>query len=462
MRMLRVVGVLVLALGALVTASFAAGPEAAATEKQKPKFRTGGDFRLRQEIFDDIPIKSGGYTRGGQNDYFRLRTRLWAEWDPIENVTLRIRAVNEIRDWEKPANFRAKNPETSTYEWPDEVVFDNLYLEARDLFHGKMDLRIGRQEMIYGKGMLILEGTPKDGSRTIYFNAVKATWKDIKDTTVDLFGIYNPPEDQWAINPADRDLTGLYKGNPDMVESGGGLYVKNKSIKSLPWEAYYIFKNEGAWTKGSGTNAVHIDDADIHTAGFRLMPQFGKSLSGNLEAAYQLGKRGNVDLEGYGVDASLAYILPFMDDQKPTIDAGVYYLSGDDPTTKDKDEGWNPLWARYPQSSELYVYAWDADAPGRWSNLMMPHVGVTVTPAKWVKLTGAIAELYAVENDGPGDGKDRGLLMQARAEFTFGEKIWTAKDKLSGHLWLDVLEPGNYYKVDDTAVFARWQLAYEF
>jgi len=148
-------------------------------------------------------------------------------------------------------------------------------------------------------------------------------------------------------------------------------------------------------------------------------------------------------------------------DMKPAIDYGWYYLSGDDPGT-DKDEGWNPLWARYPQYSDLYAYAFDADGAGRWSNVSMPHAGLSISPVKWLKTSAMVAYLFAPEEDGPGDGDERGLLGSIKGEFTIGENLLVSKDKLSGHLWLEVLDPGNYYKVNDTAHFARWQMVYEF
>ena len=39
---------------------------------------------------------------------------------------------------------------------------------------------------------------------------------------------------------------------------------------------------------------------------------------------------------------------------------------------------------------------------------------------------------------------------------------WLPKDKLTGHLLLDVLDPGDYYTQTKTAIFARWQFMYEF
>lgn len=436
-------------------------PVPAWSDDAKPKVRFGGDERIREEAFDDIPIKSDppGVTRGGDNNYFRFRTRLWGEADPFDMVTLRARVVNEFRIWDNPD--QDGKPQSSSYLYPEEWVFDNLYLDVRDLWPDTLDLRIGRQDLVYGTGKLLLEGTPKDGSRTIYFNAIKATFKGLDKNTLDLFGIYNDPEDQLAINSADRDLTGYFSGNNNMRESGGGLYLKNTAVEKLPFEAYYIFKREGDWTQTVSTNKVAIDALDLHTVGFRLMPKFSDELTGNLELAGQAGERGDQDVRGYGLDSLLTYAPANLKSVKMAMDGGLYYLSGNDPDS-DEDEGWNPLWARYPQNSDLYVYCYDADGAGRWSNLIMPHLGASLYPFEMLKTSAMLAYLYAVENDGPGGGDERGLLASLKGEFTLGQSVFMKDDKLSGHLQLEILEPGHYYKVDDTAYFARWELNYAF
>ena len=452
-------------------------------DQQQSKCRFGGDERIREEAFDDIPINAPppGLARGGHNDYFRFRTRLWNEDDLGPNTTFRIRAVNEFREWYEPQHY--PSAQRSNYNFPDEVTFDTLYLDFRNLMQDKLDLRVGRQDLMYGTGKVILEGTPKDGSRTIYFNAIKATWKGVKDTTIDVFGIYNPGKDPLAINDADRDLDGQTADNADAAESGAGIYVKNKSSEQLPFEVYAIYKNEEnyetpatpdptsptgfkaptkAWQKLDPVNGM-IDDPslDIGTFGFRLMPVFSDRLTGNLEAAYQVGQRDTEDQHGYMVDAFLTYQVQFLKSLKPAVDYGLYYLSGDDPKTK-ADEGWDPLWARYPQYSELYIYGYDADGAGRWSNLSMPHAGLTFYPADWLKTTAMVGYMYAPEADGPGGGHERGWLGVVKGEFTIKEKILTKTDKLTGHLWLEVLEPGDYYSENQTGWFARWEVAYEF
>jgi hypothetical protein len=460
MRRIEAVSMLVLFAAVMAGSMVVWGEDA-----PKTTFRYGADERIREEYFDNIPIKApppNDIARGGENNYFRFRTRVWTEFDPAEKVTLRLRAVNEFRQWDKPATPTLQK---SSYEFPDEVVLDALSVEIRDLMNDKLDLKVGRQDLIYGTGKVILEGTPKDGSRTIYFNAAKATWKGVKDTTIDVIGIYDKSLDDLAINDANRDLTGLDSNNDDMDESGVVLYLKNKSAPTFPFEVYGIYKNESDWDKisGSGTNAVTtaIDALDLGTVGCRLLPEFSERLKGNFELAGQYGSRGDQDVQGYMLDAIVTYAVPAIEDMKPAVDCGWYYLSGDDPDSS-KDEGWNPLWARYPQYSDMYVYAYDADGAGRWSNLNMPHAGLSLSPAKWLKTTAMVAYLFAPEKDGPGGGDERGFLAVLKGEFTIGESLLMHKDKLAGHLQVEILEPGNYYNVNDTAVFARWELAYSF
>lgn len=434
--------------------------ETAKASEEAAKFRYGADLRVREEYFDNIPIIDDppGVTRGGENNYFRFRPRIWAEADVTPKVTLRARALTEWREWEDPD--MAGQPQRASWEWQDEWVFDHLYVDLRDVVEN-LDLRIGRQDLIYGTGKVILEGNPKDGSRTIYFNAAKATWKGMKDAPLDAFFIYNQSLDELAIDDAERDLTGQTSANDDITESGGGLYWKNNVNKEMPFELYGIYKNESDWQSGPATSLVSHEELDLGTVGFRLMPQFSDRLSGNLEAAYQLGEQGDVDVEGYMVDAFLTWKAPVLEDMKPAVSYGLYCLSGDDPSSED-DEGWNPLWARYPQFSELYVYAFDAEGAGRWSNLTAPHVDLVLSPLKWLKTTAMLYYMWAPEENGPGGGNERGWLGVLKGEFTIGENLLCKRDKLTGHLLLELLEPGDYYNVDDTALFARWELMYAF
>lgn len=206
----------------------------------------------------------------------------------------------------------------------------------------------------HGTGNIIFDGTPKDGSRTLYFNAAKAVWKGVPDTTFDVVGIWNPPEDKLAIDSVHRDLTGFTKNYDDLTESGAFIYAKNRAWAALPFESYIIYKNEGAYDVPAQSSTVAVAAADIGTFGARLMPKFSDWAGGDFEAAWQFGKRGEDNICAFMVDADMAHPLATKSEFKPTLDYGLYYLSGDNPDTATV-EGWDPLWARYPQFSELYV-----------------------------------------------------------------------------------------------------------
>lgn len=438
-----------------------AGAGLAQEAESKPNLTAGGDFRLRQEYFDHIPIRVDppGETRGGLNNYMRFRTRLWARYDLNDNIGVYGRVANEFRHYFDPDN--------ETWDFPDEVIVDNLYLDVKKLLSDEsLSLRIGRQDLFFmpgrpfGNGRLLLEGTPKDGSRTIYFDAVRATW--VKgDATVDLLGIYNQHKAGLLIlNDQDRDLTGFTSADNNITESGAGIYTTYKGVKNLGLELYYFFKNESQGMNGTNKMAR----LELSTIGGRLMPTFNDMFSGNLELAYQLGDRQGQDVSGYMIDALVKCEFLKESAAKPWASIGVLCLSGNDPSTGD-DEGWNPLWARYPQwgSADLLAYSYDADGAARWSNLTLPYVSAGLTVTKDSKFSAMLGQLSANENDGPGTGKQRGLYAGAKVEITLAKGALLKKDELKGHLAAEIFDPGNYYMSGrDTACFLRWELAYSF
>ncbi|MDD5707975.1 MAG: alginate export family protein [Kiritimatiellae bacterium] len=427
---------------------------------QSFKVDGGGDLRLREEAFDDIPIAADppGVTRGGENNAFRIRPRLWGS-ATYDQFTLFGRLTQEFRH-----NLEPDPP--SAWDWPDEVIVDQLYLDGKGLMDGLLDVRVGRQDMIYGAGRVLLEGTPKDGSRTIYFDAAKLSWHLGDKTVVDLLGIYNRPEAGLEIGPLDRDVTGFDKYNNDMTESGGGVYAKINEIESVPMEIYYLFKAESCWdsfTNGVAPVAVEKPGRDTHTVGARVMPKLNDQFSLEFEGAAQFGETDDDnDVEGYMGYAGVSWLAPVkVASASPLLTAGCYYLSGDDPDTAD-DEGWNPLWARYPQFSELYVYAFDAEKAGYWSNLLYPSLTASLQFEKLHKIYLSAGMMMANEETGPGGGDARGALYVARYDFPLIKGLVGDSDIVYAHLLAEVLDPGDYYKVDDLAYFLRWEVVYQF
>lgn len=440
--------------GAVIAATIPATAQVQ-PEGQGWKFDGGGDLRIREEAFDDIPIirDPPGVTRGGKNDSIRIRSMLWGKAEN-DGVILYGRLNNEFRHWLEPDG----NP---SFEWPDEVVIDNLYLRLVDVLGDGTVLTVGRQDIVLGSRRLVLEGTPKDGSRTIYMNGVSFGAKVDELTRLDLFGVYNPAEDELAIGHEHRDLVGYKSGFNDMDESGVGAFVKSRYTEALPFEVYYIYKHDSdyEWKPVATNPPVRVAESDYHTVGLRLLPKFTSQVSGELELAGQFGEEGENDVEALMAVAGVTWAPDAT--WKPTLSANVVYLSGDDAST-DEQEGFNPLWGRYPWISEHYVYAWDAEKAGFWTNLIYPYVEATCAPRAGHKLRVSVGPLYADEKDGPGGGDERGWLGIARWDFPIKTGLFGEKDSMKGHLLAEVLEPGDYYKVDDTSYFLRWEVTYAF
>lgn len=418
----------------------------AAEEKPAVRFRAGGDLRLRQEGFDHVPIRTAepAVTRGGHNDYFRIRPRLSAGVDFGEDLSLDARLCDE---------FRVQNAGPKSYEWPDELILDRLELSLRNLLDGRVDLHVGRQDVSLGSGRLFAEGTAKDGSRTGFFDGARARVRLAEKTTLDLFGFYGRCENDLAIGHEHRDLTGLAPGWNGMDEATAGFFLDDRSLDALGWGVYYAWLHDTAWRTRDGGRVPH---EDVHTLGARLLPKFSEELSAELEGAFQWsGSDGYDRRAGFATGGLKWGFAPGA-----YVSANGLWLSGDDADTA-RREDFNVLFGRYPWISELMIYAFDADGVGTWHNLGRAwlEAGCAFGEDRAHRVRATVGPLWAPERDGAGGGSDRGWLETILYTFPLCKGD---AGELAGHLFLEVLQPGDYYASDRTAYFFRWQLNWSF
>jgi len=166
-------------------------------EGKKLSWDAGGDIRLRQEMWDNLPR---GATQSHNESYFRTRVRAWGKVEN-EDFTLYGRLVDEFRAYATTGPRTAAGNPRDYARLPGEVIPDNLYLDLRDLCWDRLDLRIGRQDLMYGAGRTIFEGTPMDGSRSFFFDAVKGVLTLDEANTLDVVGFYNSAKTFGAGNP---------------------------------------------------------------------------------------------------------------------------------------------------------------------------------------------------------------------------------------------------------------------
>ena len=95
----------------------------------------------------------------------------------------------------------------------------------------------------------------------------------------------------------------------------------------------------------------------------------------------------------------------------------------------------------------------------------MPHIDFSISPTQKLKIDLLLGYMFAPEADAIGGGHNRGLLFTWWNKYTFAEKILSQRDKLTGHLLIELMQPGDYYtdaQQDDTAAFLRLELSYGF
>jgi len=424
----------------------------------------GADLRVRQEVLRNMP-KAGGVVNPTQN-YIRYRPRVWGAVQN-EDFKLYMRVADEMRSY--------TTPHVPNSQWPDEAFLDNLYLDLYKLFNDRVDLRIGRQDFVgpngptYGAGRVIMDGTPLDGSRSIFMDAVRATIKLDDKNALDVLAIYDSPRNPFVVGSSepygyyDRPLI-----DPKNSESewGGGLYFKSKEFKEVPYELYYLYKCEtkSVTARTCGTSLAE-DGRDTHTLGARVVPQLTETVSAEVEAAAQAGQKDSgPSTSGYMGYAGLTYQPLLTCKAKPYLTGACYYLSGDDGQgAGQKDSAWDPLWSRWPQFSELYAYNTIYGA-GYWSNLIYPHVDAGVNFAPGYKVSSSLGPMYtAVEDNlGGGDGNLRGWLGMIRYDFPLAKNLFGKRGELFGHVTAEMMDPGDYYVSDKLAYFLRWEVTAKF
>jgi len=429
-------------------------------------FNWGADLRLRQVYTKNVVdlLSSMDDTW----NFFRIRGRVWFTLGPFF-VDKGLGKPNGIKVYPRitaePRPFTQRASASTPFRKPavvwDEAILDNFYLDWQRIGGYPVSLRVGRQDMPYGRGFVLLDGTPLDGSRTIYVDGAKATIHvDELNATLDLLALDNSGDEN-RVNPISDEDALVSEFNNNIF---GAYFIKKPSAPGQPeWHAYYIYKDEDPIVPVSMPGKV---SRVVHTWGGLIQGRNGP-WDYYLEAAYQRGNEARIRREGFGLSSDLGYT--FKEARcTPRVHAGYSWLSGDDPNTKTY-EGWDPVLARWPQFSELYVYrwAWERALPGCYCNLHRFTAGLSAVPYKdpkrGRKLTASF-DYHLLLADEHSNGKafpyssgdTRGQLFVGILKFNLNKWI-------SSHLWAEYFIPSTYYdKATDDAAFLRWQVIFKF
>lgn len=406
----------------------------------------GLDLRLRYYATNNLP--NSAYGEGASETYGRYRTRVWGS---VENDwgKLHIRLGNEFRDYAYP------DSKSASKRFPDVLYVDNLYLETKALLGEDVRIRLGRQDISFGKRRIFGEGTPGDGSRSTFFDALRLTWEAGEKQTLDFAAFYLRDED-WlptagkthanGKRPSDYAYNGLGQD-----EYGAILYWQDRSNASLGYDAYYVAKfekrDEDSKFRAEGKNATY------HTLGARLLPRFSDTLTGEVEAAFQFGSHDHA--------AALAYAgLTYAPQKGTDFTAAALFLTGD----KDGARGKNSWQSVYNRESCIGDVDSAMYAGNDYTNLFYPHLAGNFNLGRAGSLKLQAGPMFAPKKVAD-HGSNRGLYAAAKWSLNLEKLLQTSYAKGATLSFTgEALRKGNFFNKGsrDTALLSRVELTWKY
>jgi len=375
------------------------------------------------------------------NNFTRQKTSFGVLWKPGDNVEVFGKLSNEFRLYLSPKGKKTSN----------EIFFDNLYFRWKQENSLPFTLTIGRQDMNLGEGFIIMDGNPLDGSRSMYFNAVRLDLIPWENHSFTLYFAYNPRTDNLlpVIKLRDIDDQSLEEQS---FTSMGAYYSGVLTFAKI--EAYFIRKD-------TRKNQWMPSELHYNTFGARIVGRINDHFTLTGEGSIQRGDVKDTALVGepirnmksFGAIAHADYIFSESFKYLQNISLGGIYLTGDDPSTTDCVEAWDPVHSRWPKWSDSYVYTLAAEnRVANWSNLNA--VFLTINGKIQDNLTGKLSLMsLGAQHAMPGstfpggNGKNRGTLLLAKLMMTFNKH-------LTGHLLWEHFMPGSFYS--DNASAFNW------
>ena len=421
-----------LAILLLVATVATVAPGARAADAPPPnRIETGFEERVRSENWDN----STDFNEDALDarHQWRFRTRAWAKLTLGGNTDVAVGLANESRKWTTPKLALTL----------DETVFETLYLEHR--FADGASLRVGRQNISRGDGFILTDGSPLDGSRVAYFNAVVGS-KVSGKSRLDLLIISDPSHDRYLPPIHDR-----HKQLIEWDETAMGLY----------WTGPHALQGRDRRPVRVRRRPRARATASSRTLGGRVARELAAPLVGEGRAGGQFpGQQpapGTVRLGRPGLGDEVVRAAR----AKPSLLLGSPASRATTPP-RPENEGWNPLFSRYPRWSELYIYTLASRA--RRGLLDQPRRcgrrSCKATPLARLDLRATYYRMGAFHRfPGKaaiyGDGTRRGDLYEARVDYKLN-------DSWRGHVVGEWMAPGDFYAHDDAGWFFRGEVIYGF
>ncbi len=370
--------------------------------------------------------------------FSRHRTSIGMKFQPSKKTEVYFKVTNEFKYYFKPSgrDFNLS-----------EVFVDNLYLRIKGTESFPVSFTIGRQNLIFGEGFILMDGNPLDGSRSIFFDALRADLKIEKIGVLTFLWFSSPEKDRFLpiINAREQAFN-------DRDSTGYGLYFSGNRLKT-PVDLYLIRKD---YSKKNGM--VNLSGYNI--LGTKARVNFLKNFSLTAEGAYEFGNGSEYSVAALGGYFYLRYHFSRKIKFLKNLTFGGIYLSGDKKESE-KYEAWEPPFSRWPKWSDSYIYTLiNEGGVANWSNLSSLYIAVNAKLFKGCNLSLIWHNLRAPQNSATnlfpgGEGNSRGNLFETKFRFTFSKR-------LTSHLAWEHFIPGNFYfKSADSYNWFRFEMYYK-
>jgi hypothetical protein len=327
------------------------------------------------------------------------RTRLNIRAEFTEQVAAFIE-LDSFEVWGE--DFRSQNYVTGLdvrQNSADDVEVYQAYVDADELFGWPVRLRVGRQELSFGKGWLVGNNSNHPEFAGVSFDAVRLTYTN-DPFTLDAFGCKLVER-----SPAEGD------GDTDFY----GIYASYHPLDVYTLDAYWFLVRDAAARRDTNGGALTewlesqlgLDDYEVtylHTIGLRFAGDW-HGLDYEVETAYQLGDASAVGFffkpYGYGdnrasfnawaAEAEVGYT--FEAACAPRIYLGGAYFYGEDNRDISFWEWLNPL-APFlrPDASVSFnrlfsntVHSYFIDEMGELSNFWTLRGGINAHPTQAIE-----------------------------------------------------------------------------
>jgi hypothetical protein len=283
------------------------------------------------------------------------------------------------------------------------VKLYQAYIEMNDIADYPVQVRVGRQELTYGREWLVGNNDAGMNFSGLAFDAVKVRYAD------DMFAV-----DAWYAKLLDL-TSPLQLGLLGEVEEDGdmdfyGVYGSYMGLEGMTIDAYWLYLRSGIEMLGFDTDDV----VGLHTVGARLAGTLDLEagmLDYGIEGAAQFGSNNvpedfasndSGDFGGWAFNAMAGFT--FATDYSPRIEAEYAYFSGDD----DWDDGDTDEFVRMFSDVHYGELNFGGNLDRDATNLHIVRIGASAKPCEKSKVRLDVLYFLLAEDDVDGGAKTFG------------------------------------------------------